>query len=537
MAKTTSPKALLRLFGVNLTLVVVFGSAATAFVFRSTTRIDQTVRDATFRQEQSAQVHALTSGLTLLSIPRAEALRQDQRAEQQRIRSAINQLAKSVDEMLAVDARKTADDWRLPLGGSEALRTMQKQLSVQKTLLATSAFTDSDSRTVDAMARQSKKLSIQATNLNNSLNREFVAAMKKHSSEAQKVRRRGVFLAFMALLVGALTATFGRRLVRSIQTSEKQREADLAVIEQKAALLNYSNTKLGQSNRDLMGFAFVASHDLQEPLRKIVAFGDRLERRANDTLDETSQDYLRRMRGAASRMQQLIEDLLSYSRTATKGAALSKIDLNTVVAGVMSDLEIAIEQSGATVTYDRFPELEADPTQMRQLVQNLVSNALKFRKPDVAPLVHIKATRLTAKDEVASKLMAIHPNGKEWWRFEVTDNGIGFDQQYADKVFLVFQRLHGRDEYAGSGLGLAVARRIVERHGGEISASSTLGIGTSFAFVLPIVQPEPVAAPPTMIGGHNIDRTTNVPLEGAKPPTTSLETPLVDDPTLVPAGA
>jgi signal transduction histidine kinase len=524
VANQTSPKSLLRLFGVNLALIAIFGAAATAFVFRATWRVDETVRDARFRQEQSAEVHALVSGLTSLSVPQLEAVKQNPRAEQQRLTSATRRLANAVDKLLMEDNKRGAIGWGLPPDAVEALQTMQTRLIFEAKLLTNSTLIDENgapTAALESVSWQSKQLSIQATSLDKSLEKEFLVSLKQHSEEANKMRRRGLFLGGAALLMGVLTALFGRRLVRSIQQSETQREADLAVIHEKAALLNYSNNKLGQSNRDLMGFAFVASHDLQEPLRKIVAFGDRLERRAVDTtngthLDDTSADYLKRMRSAASRMQQLIEDLLLYSRTATRGADVSEIDLNEVVAGVISDLEIAIEQAGATVTVDNLPRMQADPTQMRQLIQNLTSNALKFRKPDVAPTVQIKATKLTAADDVAGKLMAIHPTGKQWWRFEIVDNGIGFDQQYADKVFLVFQRLHGRDEYAGSGLGLAVARRIVERHSGEISATSIAGVGTSFSFVLPVAQPEPVEAPPSMIDRHNVDQATNVPLAGTR---------------------
>ena len=243
---------------------------------------------------------------------------------------------------------------------------------------------------------------------------------------------------------------------------------DITLQKRQQEELEAAQKRLIESNRDLQDFAYVASHDLQEPLRKIMAFGDRLTNKFDDDLDEQAKDYLNRMQNAAGRMQVLIDDLLTFSRVSTRGGESEPTDLDEVVRGVLGDLEIAIGECGARVEVGELPTVPADPSQMRQLFQNLIGNALKFRRPDTAPVV-----RVTASQQGPS------------WRIVVMDNGIGFDQQYAEKIFTVFQRLHGRSEYEGSGIGLSVVRRIVERHEGTIDASSAPGEGAVFTITLP----------------------------------------------------
>lgn len=227
---------------------------------------------------------------------------------------------------------------------------------------------------------------------------------------------------------------------------------------------------LMRSNRELEEFAAAVSHDLREPLRKVVAFGRRLHSRAQGGLDDRSEDYLQRMVGAAERMQQLIDDLLTLSRVRVMGRAFVERPMAIIVAGVLDDLEVLIEQTGGQVTVGLLPRVSCDPTQVRQLVQNLVGNALKFHKPNEAPQVRIE--QILCDDE-------------GWVGFVVEDDGIGFETRFADQIFGLFQRLHGRTAYPGSGLGLAVCKRIVERHGGRIIASSTLGHGARFEVYLP----------------------------------------------------
>jgi two-component system, NtrC family, sensor kinase len=283
---------------------------------------------------------------------------------------------------------------------------------------------------------------------------------------------------------------FGRRFARIQREQGAERRAHYLTLQRSEAELRAYNRKLSESNRDLTDFAYVASHDLQEPLRKIMAFGDRLKSKYSDELGETGSDYLDRMQNAAGRMQTLIEDLLTFSRVTTRGEPFVETDLNGVVRGVVSDLEVAIERAGATVEVGEFPTVQVDPSQMRQLTQNLIGNALKFRRQDAVTFISVKATRLS--DEAAAPHELAHPCPDGWWQIDIKDNGIGFEQKYADKIFTVFQRLHGRGEFEGSGVGLAVVRRIVERHQGEIWVTSTPGVGTTFHIVIPASQPKSV---------------------------------------------
>jgi signal transduction histidine kinase len=246
--------------------------------------------------------------------------------------------------------------------------------------------------------------------------------------------------------------------------------------------------ELQRSNRELEQFASVASHDLQEPLRKIQAFGDRLSERFRKELGEQGQDYIDRMLASAKRMRTLIDDLLEYSRVSTKAQPFAVLDLNGVVADVVSDLEARLQQSGGRVEVGSLPIVRGSPLQMRQLFQNLISNALKFHRPDVPPVVRISADIMPAEAE-ANGVTGLQG------RIIVADNGIGFEPQYGERIFDLFQRLHGRDEYEGTGIGLAICRKIVERHNGQITAESSPGEGARFLVTLPIEPPaeEPLA--------------------------------------------
>jgi PAS domain S-box-containing protein len=259
-------------------------------------------------------------------------------------------------------------------------------------------------------------------------------------------------------------------------------------IERKRAEDNLKATaaKLERSNRELQDFASVASHDLQEPLRKIQAFGDRLKTKCAAQLTEEGRDYLSRMQNAAGRMQTLINDLLTFSRVTTKTQPFTRVDLDRVAREVLSDLEVRLEEVGGRVEINDLPTIYADPLQMRQLLQNLIGNALKFRRLDEAPVVKISAKLVASIDAGA----ALTWHTAEACQLSIADNGIGFDEKYLDRIFTVFQRLHGRDAYEGNGVGLAVCRRIAERHGGSITAESTPGHGATFIVTLPVRQPE-----------------------------------------------
>ncbi|HVJ87525.1 MAG TPA: CHASE3 domain-containing protein [Caulifigura sp.] len=256
-----------------------------------------------------------------------------------------------------------------------------------------------------------------------------------------------------------------------------QREAMADVLErrvrERTLELADANTSLKNSNRELEQFASVASHDLQEPLRKIEAFGDRLKM-SREALNEQSRDYLDRILSSATRMRTLINDLLSFSRVATRAQPFKPVQLAVIAKEVVGDLEGRLQQTQGLVELGELPEIEADPTQMRQLFQNLIGNALKFHRDGVPPVVRVSAAQSESLPENVT--------------LTVADNGIGFEEQYLDRIFEVFQRLHGRNEFEGTGIGLAICRKIVERHGGSITARSKPGDGSTFLVTLPVKQ-------------------------------------------------
>jgi light-regulated signal transduction histidine kinase (bacteriophytochrome) len=245
--------------------------------------------------------------------------------------------------------------------------------------------------------------------------------------------------------------------------------------------------RLERSNNELQEFASVASHDLQEPLRKVQAFGDRLKIKYGDSLNEDGRDYLERMQNAASRMQTLINDLLTFSRVASNAQPFVAVNLRQVADKVLSDFADRIEAANSTVEIGELATIDADPMQMRQLLQNLIGNALKFSRPDVSPIVKISGQ--ICNDLAANTADA---NAGAQYCLTIEDNGIGFDKKYVDRIFKVFQRLHGRGEYDGTGIGLAVCRRIAERHGGTIKVHSILGEGAIFTVNLPVKQLQPI---------------------------------------------
>ncbi|MFZ8200328.1 sensor histidine kinase [Alteromonas portus] len=253
-------------------------------------------------------------------------------------------------------------------------------------------------------------------------------------------------------------------------------------IEERTQELSLYSDELARSNRELEDFAFVASHDLQEPLRKIRAFGNRLESGYNDVIDERGKDYLARMLNAAERMSMLISDLLAFSRVSTRGKEFDEVDLNNTVRSVLGDLEIAIDEKSAEINVSDMPVIRGDKSQLEQLFLNLISNALKFQSEGVTPVVTITSKEATESD-TRDILMS---EEYDWVKITVKDNGIGFDQSFAEKIFAPFQRLHGRSEYKGTGIGLAVCRRIVERHNGQITAMSAPGQGATFSIIMPV---------------------------------------------------
>src|SRR6202035_2016398 len=242
---------------------------------------------------------------------------------------------------------------------------------------------------------------------------------------------------------------------------------DISVRKAAEADLLHKVEELNRSNEELGQFAYIASHDLQEPLRMVASYTQLLSRRYKGKLDADADEFIAFAVDGASRMQRLIQDLLAYSRVGTKGRELLETASEGALQQALKNLRGSIEESGAVVTHGPLPTVLADERQLIQLFQNLVGNAIKYQKPGI-PQVHISAAR----------------NGGKKWTFSVQDNGLGIDSQYFERIFGMFQRLHKRDEFAGTGIGLAICKKIVEQHGGSISVESQPGEGCSFRFVL-----------------------------------------------------
>ena len=237
--------------------------------------------------------------------------------------------------------------------------------------------------------------------------------------------------------------------------------------------------ELEEKNRELQEFAYIASHDMQEPLRKIRVFGEMIEKELADRHTERSRDYLFRMIRAADRMQKLLTALLSYSRVSSKASSFEEVDLKSVAEDVIRDVTTASDGLEPKIEIGDLPKIDADPFQMSQLFQNLLSNAIRYHKDNIAPVIKIMAGKLSGKGGNRN-------NG--YCELRVADNGIGFDMDYRDRIFQPFERLHDRNKYEGTGIGLAICRKIVERHGGQITVQSETGKGTTFIIILPMKQ-------------------------------------------------
>lgn len=266
-----------------------------------------------------------------------------------------------------------------------------------------------------------------------------------------------------------------RRLNEELESRVRERTAALDArtqeSEARAADLERSNADLERSNADLMQFASIASHDLQEPLRMIASYMGMLSLRYGSSLDDTAKTYIEFAVKGARRMQTLVSDLLSYSRAGTQALSKELIPFDRILQRATENLHVAIQESAARISYSQLPVVEIDPVKMVQVVQNLLGNAIKFRKPDALLQVEITVERQGPL-----------------WLFSVKDNGIGFEPKYKDRIFLVFQRLHGAGRYPGNGIGLSICRRIVEHHGGRLWAESEPGIGSTFRFTLRRVE-------------------------------------------------
>jgi two-component system NtrC family sensor kinase len=313
-------------------------------------------------------------------------------------------------------------------------------------------------------------------------NRRILEELKNKELEAVKARAEKEAADARAVLYEELqqVAAELQRSKDELLVSEEQLRAANATLEQRVAQrtkqLQEHVEELKRTNAELDQFAHVASHDLQEPLRKVQMFGDFLSSECGSQLGDDGQDYLNRILHAIARMRTLINDLLAFSRLTRSRQPFLPLDLEAVAREVISDLQVRIEETRGRVDVGRLPRIEAEPTQMRQLLQNLICNALKFHHPGEPPVVKVHG--------VTSDGMC---------RIVVEDNGIGFEQKYAERIFEPFKRLHGCEDYDGTGIGLAICRKIAERHGGSITAESRPGQGAHFIVTLPVHHPRDVA--------------------------------------------
>lgn len=269
---------------------------------------------------------------------------------------------------------------------------------------------------------------------------------------------------------------------KSLQKEIEERKASEEKVRQLNAQLLENNEHLKAVNEELDRFAYVASHDLQEPLRKIMVFSDKILMKDNP--DKETEKYFKKIITSSERMQLLINDLLSFSRHSAIPSDFKETDLNVLVKEAIAELEIEIENTNAEVNVSELPVLCVIPSLMRQLFYNLVNNAIKFRKKSIAPVVHIKAEEVSAKDiHLPSKA-----ENRSYYKITIADNGIGFDPKYAEDIFVVFKRLHSYHEFEGSGVGLSICKKIIEKHHGSINAQSTPGEGSTFTIILPADQ-------------------------------------------------
>lgn len=278
-----------------------------------------------------------------------------------------------------------------------------------------------------------------------------------------------------------------RQLSEHLEQLVQARTLDLEVSNEELTASNEElqqlNEQLNLANDRLQQFAYVASHDLQEPLRKIQAFSSMLSQKYVDILDDAGLDSLARMNKAGEQMSSLITDLLAYSRLISSAETFKLISLHRVLNNVLETLEFSIEQTRASIYLEPLPTLRGDEMQLGQLFQNLISNALKFTRPGEAPVITIQ-TRLVSRREVPEKLKLIS-KASRYHCISVKDQGVGFDSQYADRIFVVFERLHSKQEFSGTGIGLAICQRVVENHGGAIVAESQPSQGAVFHVYLP----------------------------------------------------
>lgn len=286
---------------------------------------------------------------------------------------------------------------------------------------------------------------------------------------------------FLIAIIGTVASSLNLYFVSKYEKIQKQSALQLEEYQQK---LEQQINQLNTSNEELEQFAYVASHDLQEPLRKITSFNDLLQDQYKDALEGDGKLYLSRISYAATRMRRLITDLLEYSRAGRYIEQAENIPLKELVDEVMDDLSLQIEQKQAKIIVDKLPEITGHYSDWRMVFQNLISNALKFSKTDQTPVINVRCD--LASEELVNQTILNKRDGDKFYHIEVEDNGIGFKTDYADRIFVIFQRLHGKEVFEGTGIGLAICKKILERYGGAIFATSEVDKGSTFHLILPV---------------------------------------------------
>lgn len=377
------------------------------------------------------------------------------------------------DDFAAAELAAVSEDRVVPPSVVQASRAVFESISGEVQELATDirvrrakARSDLDDATRDlvvSLGGAVLALLVVATTIRVALGRWVTDPLEQLGQEAEGVRR--------GELARPIEVAGPPEIVAVASTVEAMRsriQADLQEVEQAREELAQTAEELLRSNRDLEQFAYVASHDLQEPLRKVISFSQLLQQRYGDQLDERADQYIEFAVDGARRMQVLINDLLAFSRVGRLSADFELVDLDRCAHRAVDNLSVRIEDTGATVEVDDLPEVEGEANLLTAVFQNLIGNAMKFRQPDVAPVIRVSVVE-----------------SPEHWEVSVSDNGIGIEPEYADRVFVIFQRLHTKDAYSGTGIGLALCRRIIEHHGGSIWVDTTVTHGTTIRFTLP----------------------------------------------------